>query len=108
LQEILGMAYLAPSYDMWKLGCLLFEAATDTKLFDGQPLKAAVMQQRGRDYGFSDQHFMLDAMISTLGELPRQVRTRQRCRVGLQKATNDSCKCGVPTVKGQACRAVPT
>lgn len=72
LQEILGLSYIAPSYDMWKLGCLLFESATDSKLFTNR-LRMALEEAYGQ-VGFSDQHFLLDAMISTLGNLPQQVR----------------------------------
>lgn len=74
LQEILGLSYIAPSYDMWKLGCLLFEAATDSKLFNAQ-LRGPLEECYG-DTGFTDQHFLLDAMTTTLGHIPSEVRKR--------------------------------
>jgi hypothetical protein len=74
LQEILGLSYIAPSYDMWKLGCLLFESATDSKLFDNR--FRVLLEEAYGPVGFSDQHFLLDAMTSTLGSLPQQVRLK--------------------------------
>jgi serine/threonine protein kinase len=72
LQEILGLGYISPSYDMWKLGCLLFEAATDSKLFDCR-LRGPLEEAYG-ELGFSDQHFLLDSMTTALGSIPQQVR----------------------------------
>lgn len=65
------MSYISPSYDMWKLGCLLFEAATDSKLFDCR-LRGPLEEAYGES-GFSDQHFLLDSMTTALGSIPQQV-----------------------------------
>lgn len=56
---------------MWKLGCLLFEAATDSKLFNCQ-LRGPLEEAYGES-GFSDQHLLLDSMTTALGSMPREV-----------------------------------
>lgn len=66
------MRYLAPSYDMWKFGCLMFEAATNRKLFSGGRLRED-MQKQDDDLGYSDQHWLLADMVETLGHIPRVV-----------------------------------
>lgn len=75
------MNYIGPSYDMWKLGCLLYEAATDKKLFSQQEIDKLrrVVEQQGRKSGlkrvrpFSDEHYLLDLMVTVLGNIPREV-----------------------------------
>lgn len=71
LQEILGFGHAGPSYDMWRFGCLLFEAATDSKLFDCR-LRVPLEEAYG-EVGFSDQHFLLDSMTTALGSMPQEV-----------------------------------
>ncbi len=66
------MNCVAPSYDIWKLGCLLFEAATGTRLFHTQ-LREAYAELRSRDAGYSPEHYILDTMVETLGNIPRGV-----------------------------------
>jgi hypothetical protein len=34
LQEILGLPYAAPAYDIWRLGCLLTELSCGAALFN--------------------------------------------------------------------------
>lgn len=72
VQEILGMSYIGPSYDMWKLGCLLYEATTDKKLFDDRATLRLAMAKQGKT-GYSDQHLFLDRMVTVLGNIPREV-----------------------------------
>jgi serine/threonine protein kinase len=67
------MDYIAPSYDIWKLGCLLFEAATGGRLFHAD-LRQAHLRVRQTDRGYNDQHFILACMVRVLGLFPRQVR----------------------------------
>lgn len=80
-EEILGMKYIGPSYDMWKLGCLLYEAATDKKLFSQGEIDMLrrMLKQEGRKNGltrvpsFSDEHYLLDLMVTLLGNVPREL-----------------------------------
>jgi len=75
------MKYIGPSYDMWKLGCLLYEAATDKKLFSQGEIDMLrrMLKQEGRKNGltrvpsFSDEHYLLDLMVTLLGNVPREV-----------------------------------
>jgi hypothetical protein len=72
LQEILGMTnYVAPAYDMWKFGCLMYEAATGIKLFSAA-LKQALLTTH-RNWGYGDQHYLLAAMVNVLGHVPQKV-----------------------------------
>lgn len=94
-QEILGLSYIAPSYDMWKLGCLLFESATDSKLFDSR--FRVLLEEAYGPVGFSDQHFLLDAMTSTLGSIPQQVRLKALCdRTTMYEFGITHCMCRMP------------
>ena len=67
------MDYIAPSYDIWQLGCLLFEAATGGKLFHAD-LRQRHLRVKKTDRGYNDQHFILACMVEVLGLMPRQVR----------------------------------
>lgn len=74
-QEILGISgFIAPSYDIWKLGCLLFEAATETKLFDAKLREKIANHGKEAALQYSNQHYLLDAMVTVLGNVPREVR----------------------------------
>lgn len=70
------MSYLTPSYDMWRFGCMMFEAATNTKLFTKQN-KEKYLQHR-EDPGYNDQHYFLDSMVEVLGLAPRGVSEQQQ------------------------------
>lgn len=54
---------LTPGYDVWSAACLLFEAATGSKLFD---------LRQGRDYSLSEHHLWM--MEGLLGRPPKQVK----------------------------------
>jgi hypothetical protein len=72
MQEILGMTnYVAPAYDMWQFGCLMYEAATGIKLFSAV-LKKALLESN-KNWGYGDQHFQLAAMVNVMGHVPQKV-----------------------------------
>jgi hypothetical protein len=73
------MPYLAPSYDMWKFGCLMFEAATNCKLFSGTRLREQV-ERRG-ELGYGEQDWLLADMVEKLGYIPRSV-SAAACKAG--------------------------
>ena len=66
------MDYIAPSYDIWQLGCLLFEAATGGKAFNAN-LRKLHLEYRKSDHGYNDQHYILACMVRVLGLFPRGV-----------------------------------
>lgn len=92
------MPYLTPSFDMWRFGCTMFEAATNTKLFTKRR-KDRVLLHRD-DPGFGDQHYFLDSMVEVLGFAPRGVsgqRSAQQagggCWCGAAASCAPSCFC---------------
>jgi hypothetical protein len=62
VQEMLGMEYRAPPYDLWQLGLTCYTLATGQDLF---------APEAGPRYDITDKH--LGEMTGVLGRLPREV-----------------------------------
>lgn len=74
LQEVLAMDYARPSYDMWRLGCLLYQLATAEQLFDITRLQQLRDETQKRQLQrYDDNELLLFAMTDVLGPFPREV-----------------------------------
>jgi hypothetical protein len=93
-QELLGLEYACPAYDMWRLGCLMYTLATSQQLFTPA---AAPHDELRRAYEYEE--WSLHAMTKVLGEVPRDVSgaagLRARwCVLLLGAVCASGCGCG--------------
>eukprot|EP00878_Enallax_costatus_P023824 GHUV01025376.1.p1 GENE.GHUV01025376.1~~GHUV01025376.1.p1 ORF type:complete len:537 (+),score=110.24 GHUV01025376.1:176-1786(+) len=72
-EEVLGMDYVTPAYDIWRTGCLVYELATGTPLFSPAAW-AALRQQQPVLRQYSDDMMHLMDMVTVLGQMPTEVR----------------------------------
>jgi serine/threonine protein kinase len=75
LQEVLGLEFVGPAYDIWHFGCVMFELATGRALLDHleyeRVLRALAVNVGIRNYGIDDCYLL--EMTGVLGNLPREV-----------------------------------
>ncbi|WIA21033.1 hypothetical protein OEZ85_005361 [Tetradesmus obliquus] len=69
-EEILGLPYATPAYDIWRLGCLLAELAMGYRMWDEKDL-AGRREDYPRTKPYSDDALLLMEMQAWLGSPPR-------------------------------------
>eukprot|EP00775_Hariotina_reticulata_P007712 gene7712-7911_t len=72
-EEVLGLEYVGPAYDVWHFGCLMYELATGRELLsnlDYEQALGAISMKAVSNY--SDDDCYLLEMSGVLGNLPRE------------------------------------
>eukprot|EP00775_Hariotina_reticulata_P007713 gene7713-7912_t len=109
-QEVLGLEYVGPAYDVWHFGCLMFELATGVGLldqFDYNGIMELIPKAARKYYGDNDCYLL--EMTSVFGNLPKNLLHKSPLYKGFYMEQDDSLKVaryvGVPG--GVGGRSVP-